>query len=179
MIEALRLTTRDVPDYDQLMRYRLGLLRENNLSLHDIQAVIGTLEPLPGAVDFFDWLRQRVPCIILSDTFYEFAAPLMKRLGYPTLFCNMLEIDQHNMLAGYRLRQPDGKRHAVLALQSIGFNTIAVGDSYNDMGMLTVADRGILFRPPENVIAEFPQFPVVTGYAELQVHIEAALGAGR
>jgi phosphoserine/homoserine phosphotransferase len=170
-IEALRLTTRDVPDYDQLMQHRLRILREQQLTLADIQTVIDTVQPLPGAVKFWSWLRARTPCVILSDTFYEFAAPLIAKLGYPTLFCNSLEIDRANMIAGYRLRQHDGKRHAVRAFQNIGFRVVAFGDSYNDTTMLAAAEAGILFRAPENVIAEFPQFPALTHYAELQAAI--------
>jgi phosphoserine / homoserine phosphotransferase len=174
-IEALRLTTRDVPDYDQLMQGRLQILREHGLSLADIQAVIATMQPLPGAAIFLGWLRERVPTIIVSDTFYEFAAPLMAQLGHPTLFCNMLEIDRHNMIAGYHLRQADGKRHTAQALRGLGFRVVAVGDSYNDTGMLAAADHGILFRAPTNVIADFPQFPVLHEYAELRSAVEARL----
>jgi phosphoserine/homoserine phosphotransferase len=170
-IEALRLTTRDVPDYDQLMRQRLRILAEHQLTLADLQAVIATLQPLPGAIEFMQWVRSRMPCIILSDTFYEFATPLMAQLDYPTLFCNSLDIDQHNRLVGYRLRQPDGKRQAVQALQGLAFQVIAIGDSYNDTAMLAEATTGILFRAPDNVVADFPQFPVVHDYAELQARI--------
>ncbi len=167
-IEELRLTTRDEPDYDKLMQHRLRILRERELSLADIQAVIDTLHPLPGAADYLQWVQARTSCIILSDTFYEFAAPLMAKLGYPTLFCNTLEIDRHNMIAGYRLRQADGKREAVRALQGLNFQVLAVGDSYNDTTMLAAADAGILFRAPPNVVAEFPQFPVLHEYDELR-----------
>ena len=176
-IEELRLTTRDVPDYDQLMQQRLRILREHQLSLTSIQAVIATLQPLPGAVEFLHWVRSRTPCIILSDTFYEFAAPLLAQLGYPTLFCHTLEVDQHNMLVGYRLRRPDSKRQTVRALQSLGFQVVAIGDSYNDTGMLGEADAGILFRAPDNVVAEFPQFPVMHDYAELQAAIAPYLSS--
>lgn len=167
-IDALRLTTRDLPDYDQLMQGRLRLLREHQLSLADIQMVIGTLQPLPGAQAFLTWLRSREPCIILSDTFYEFAAPLMSQLGYPTLLCNTLQVNQDNMLVGYCLRQSDGKYKAVRAFQDLGFRVIAIGDSYNDTTMLAAADRGILFQAPDNVIAQFPQFPVAHDYPALQ-----------
>ena len=175
-IAELRLTTRDEPDYDKLMRHRIGILRERELSLADIQAVIDTLHPLPGAAEYLPWVRAHTSCIILSDTFYEFAAPLMTKLGYPTLFCNTLEIDQHNMIAGYRLRQADGKREAVRALQGLNFQVIAVGDSYNDTTMLAQADAGILFRAPPNVVAEFPQFPVMHAYDELRAAIAPYLG---
>jgi phosphoserine/homoserine phosphotransferase len=174
-ISELRLTTRDISDYDVLMQGRLRILRERGLSLADIQSTIATLEPLQGAVDFLRWLRTRAQCIVLSDTFYEFAAPLMAKLDYPTLFCNTLEVDSGNMVVGYRLRQLDGKRAAVAALQSISFRVVAVGDSYNDTTMLAQADQGILFRPPDNVVAEFPHFPVMHDYAELRAAIEAQL----
>ncbi len=176
-IEELRLTTRDVPDYDQLMKRRLRILYENKLSLGSIRAVIETLDPLPGAVELLDWVRSRTPCIILSDTFYEFAAPLMAKLGYPTLFCNSLEVDQHNMIVGYLLRQPDGKRQAVRAFKGLGFQVVAIGDSYNDTTMLGEAGAGILFRAPDNVVAEFPQFPVMHAYAELRAAIARHLAA--
>ncbi len=166
-IEQLRLTTRDVADYDQLMRGRLRLLREHGLSLSKIQAVIDGIEPLPGAAEFLGWVRRHAQCVILSDTFYEFAAPLMAKLGHPTLFCNMLDIDADNMLSGYRLRQPDGKRQAVRALQQLNFRVVAIGDSYNDTAMLGEADTGILFRAPSNVVVEFPQFPVLREYQQL------------
>jgi len=174
-IEKLRLTTRDVPDYDQLMRGRLKILRENGLTLRDIQSVIRGIDPLPGAREFLDWLRATAQAIILSDTYYEFADPLMAKLGRPTLFCNSLEVDERDVIVGYRLRQRDGKRKAVMALKGLRFRVIAVGDSYNDTTMLAEADNGILFRPPANVIAEFPQYPVVTEYRELRAVIEGML----
>ncbi len=167
-IDTLRLTTRDIPDYDQLMQGRLRILYEHQLTLADIQMVIGTLQPFPGAYEFLAWVRSRTQCIILSDTFYEFTAPLMVKLGYPTLFCNTLHVDQDNMLVGYCLRQTEGKYRAVRAFQDLGFRVIAIGDSYNDTAMLAAADLGILFRAPGNVIAEFPQFPVVHDYPTLQ-----------
>ena len=170
-IERLRLTTRDIPDYDQLMRGRLQILREQRLTLADIQAVIDTIEPLPGALDFLRWARAQMPVIILSDTFYEFAAPLMAKLGQPTLFCNSLEIDAADNIAGYHLRQQDGKHKSVVALKGLDFRVIAMGDSYNDMTMLGAADTGILFRPPTNVAIEFPEFPVLHDYAELQAYL--------
>ncbi len=172
-IDALRLTTRDIPDYDELMQGRLHILREHRLALADIQAVIASMQPLPGAAEYLRWMRAHTQCIILSDTFYQFAAPLMEKLDFPTLFCNSLEIDAGNMIADYHLRQPDGKRAAIRALQSLQFRTIAIGDSYNDTTMLGAADAGILFRAPDNVVAEFPQFPVMREYAELQAAIAA------
>ena len=167
-IERLQLTTRDIPDYAQLMRGRIDILREHRLTLADIQAVIATIDPLPGAREFLDWARAQMQVIILSDTFYEFAAPLMVKLGQPTLFCNALEVDSAGAIAGYQLRLADGKRHAVAALRAINFRVVAMGDSYNDTTMLAEADQGILFRPPANVIAEFPQFPVLTEYDQLR-----------
>jgi phosphoserine/homoserine phosphotransferase len=167
-IAALRRTTRDEPDYDKLMRARLAILEQHRLGLRDIQGVIETMAPLDGAAAFLDWLRRRTQVIILSDTFEQFAAPLMKKLGWPTLFCNSLEVDGAARVTGYRLRIPDGKRRAVEALRALNFRVVAAGDSYNDTTMLTAADAGILFRPPANVIADFPHFPVTTTYEELQ-----------
>ena len=167
-IAALRRTTRDEPDYDKLMRGRLAILDQHGLTLRDIQAVIETMAALDGAPAFLDWLRSRTPVIILSDTFNEFAAPLMRKLGFPTLFCNALEVDGGGRVTGYRLRIADGKRQAVEALRALNFRVVAAGDSYNDTTMLAAADAGILFRPPANVVADFPQFPVTTTYAELQ-----------
>jgi phosphoserine/homoserine phosphotransferase len=166
-IERLRLTTRDIPDYDVLMRGRLEILREHGLTLGDIQQVIGTLEPLPGAAEFLADVRTQIQVVILSDTFYEFALPLMQKLGFPTLFCHSLEVAADGMLSGYRLRMPDSKTTAVRAFKALKFRVVACGDSYNDTGMLAAADRGVLFNPPDNVIAEFPQFPVARTYAEL------------
>jgi phosphoserine/homoserine phosphotransferase len=173
-IPELRRTTRDEPDYDKLMRFRLDLLRKHKLGLPDIQKVIRDLGPMPGAKDFLDALRTRYQVLILSDTFYEFAMPLMAQLGMPTLFCHRLETDASGFLTGYRLRMPDQKRASVKALKQIAFKVIAAGDSYNDTAMLGAADAGILFRPPQNVIAEFPQFPVVKDYPGLAAAIDAA-----
>ena len=167
-IAALRRTTRDEPDYDKLMRGRLALLDEHKLGLPDIQVVIDAMAPLGGALEFLDWLRSRTQVIILSDTFAQFAQPLMRKLGWPTLFCHTLEIEPSGRVAGYRLRIEDGKRKAVEALRAINFRTVAAGDSYNDTTMLKAADAGILFRPPANVVADFPQFPVTTTYDELR-----------
>jgi len=174
-IERLRLTTRDIPDYDQLMRGRIAILREHKLTLADIQAVIATVDPLPGALEFLNWARAQMQLIILSDTFYEFAAPLLVKLGQPALFCNTIETDTANNIAGYRLRQADGKRKAVAALKSLDFHVIATGDSYNDTTMLDEADAGILFRPPANIVAEFPQFPVLYEYAKLREYLMSHL----
>jgi phosphoserine/homoserine phosphotransferase len=166
-IEALRRTTRDEPDYDKLMRGRLQILDENGLKLSDIEEVIGTMEPLPGAKDFLDELRGKTQLIILSDTFYQFAGPFMAQLGQPTLFCHQLITDGAGRVTDYQLRLPDGKRKAVAALKDIGFRVHAAGDSYNDTTMLKEADRGILFRCPDNVADEFPQFTRTTEYDEL------------
>jgi phosphoserine/homoserine phosphotransferase len=166
-IPELRRTTRDEPDYDKLMKYRLAILAEKKLGLPDIQEVIGGLEPLPGAREFIDALRSRFQVVILSDTFYEFAMPLMRQLGYPALFCHRLEADGSGMLVNYHLRQPDQKRESVKAFKALNFKTIAAGDSYNDTAMLSEAHAGILFCPPENVVREFPQFPVTRDYDAL------------
>ncbi len=166
-IPELRRTTRDEPDYDKLMRYRLDILAEHSFKLRDIQEVIGTLAPLEGAREFLDELRARTQLIILSDTFYQFAEPLMRQLAWPTLFCHELIVDETDAVVDYRLRIPDGKAKAVIALKEVGFTVHASGDSYNDTTMLIQADRGVLFRCPENVAAEFPQFPSTTDYDEL------------
>ncbi len=173
-IKELRLTTRDIPDYDKLMRGRLKILDEHKLKLSDIQAVIRTISPLEGAGEFLNWLRSEFQVIILSDTFYEFAGPLMAQLGYPTLFCNYLESDNTGRIVNYRLRQKDGKTKAVQALKSLDFKAIAAGDSYNDTGMLKAADAGIFFCPPENIIKEFPQFKVTHTYEQLRAEFIAA-----
>jgi phosphoserine/homoserine phosphotransferase len=167
-IEELKLTTRDIPDYDELMQARLKILADHNLKIHDIQKVIATLSPLEGAVDFLQWLKSEFQVIILSDTYYEFIGPLMKQLDYPTVFCHSLVIDENGIIADYKLRQTDQKTKAVKALQSLNFQVISAGDSYNDTGMLQQADGGILFCPPENVIKDFPQFPVAKNYAEFK-----------
>ena len=167
-IEQLRFTTRDIPDYDELMQGRLKILNDNNLKLEDIQNVIKTLSPLEGSIDFLAWLKSEFQVIILSDTFYQFVGPLMKSLNYPTLFCHELTVDRNGSIRNYRLRQKDGKTRAVSALKKLNFKVIAAGDSYNDTGMLQEADAGILFCPPENVIKEFPQFPVSQNYEEFK-----------
>jgi phosphoserine/homoserine phosphotransferase len=167
-IDELLLTTRDVPDYDQLMRGRIEILKGAHLKITDIQKVIQSMEPLDGALEFLAWLRGTFQLILVSDTFVEFADPLLQKLGRPTLFCNSLIIDPDGTIADYRLRQRDGKRHVVEALKGLGFAVISVGDSYNDTTMLGAADHGILFRPPERVKDEFPQYPVVGTYDELK-----------
>lgn len=178
-IIELRRTTRDEPDYDKLMKWRLGILDEHKLRLADIQAVIGTMTPLEGAGEFLGWLRERCQVIILSDTFYQFALPLMRQLGYPTLFCNTLETDGNGRIIAYHMRLPDQKRQSVKALKALNFLTIAAGDAYNDTPMLAEADAGILFRPPDNVVKEFPQFPVARTYEELKEQFCRAGGLRR
>ncbi|MCB1079246.1 MAG: bifunctional phosphoserine phosphatase/homoserine phosphotransferase ThrH [Verrucomicrobiae bacterium] len=176
-IEALRATTRDIPDYDVLMRQRLRILDEHGIKIDQFQAVIGEMGPLEGAREFLEWLKERFQVVILSDTFYEFAAPLMRQLGNPTLFCHRLSIDGTGRIADYHLRMPDQKRASVRAFHDIAFKVIAAGDSYNDTTMLSEADRGILFCPPRNVIEEFPQFPVTTDYDQLRAAFLAAAEA--
>ena len=173
-IDALKATTRDIPDYDELMTMRLEILRENKLGIKDIQDVIDGMDPLPGAAEALDWLRERFQVVILSDTFYEFAEPFMRKLGWPTILCHKLEIDADGMIANYLIRQPDPKRTSVKAFHSLKYRCIATGDSYNDTTMLSEADAGILFRPPQNVIDEFPQFPVAREYSELQADFAKA-----
>ncbi|GAB3107369.1 bifunctional phosphoserine phosphatase/homoserine phosphotransferase ThrH [Aestuariicella hydrocarbonica] len=167
-IEALKATTRDIPDYDELMTMRLAELDKHKLGLNEIQEVISTLSPLDGAVEFVDWLRARFQVIILSDTFYEFAGPLMKQLGYPTLLCHKLTVDGSGRVTDYNIRQSNPKRQSIVALKSLYYRTIAAGDSYNDTTMLAEADAGILFKAPQNVITEFPQYPAVHTYEDLK-----------
>lgn len=167
-IAELRATTRDIPDYDVLMKQRLRILDEHGLGLNEIQEVIATLEPLPGAIEFTHWLRERFQLIILSDTFYEFSQPLMRQLGFPTLLCHKLEVDASGRVVNYHLRQANPKRQAIVALKSLYYRVIACGDSYNDTTMLAEADAGILFHAPENVIREFPQYPAVHTYEDLK-----------
>ncbi|UCG08928.1 MAG: bifunctional phosphoserine phosphatase/homoserine phosphotransferase ThrH [Desulfobacterales bacterium] len=171
-IEELSLTTRDISNYDVLMKKRLAILNKNKLTLKDIQAVIATMEPLEGATDFLDWLRARGQIIIVSDTYVEFAGPLIEKLGWPTLFCNTLTIGSDGMIADYNLRQNDGKQKVVLALQSLDYKVIAIGDSYNDITMLTAAEHAILFCPPDNVKEEYSEFPTAFTYDELKDRIQ-------
>ena len=166
-IEELRLTTRDISDYDVLMKRRIEILREQGLGIGDIHEVIGSLDPLQGAGEFLDRLRESVQVAILSDTFYEFAEPLMRKLNWPSLFCNDLQVSEGGQVTGYRLRQPDQKRQAVLAFKSLNFHVVAAGDSYNDLSMLKEAEAGVLFRPPEQLVAEYPDFPVTQTHEEL------------
>lgn len=167
-----RMTTRDCPDYAFLMKRRLAALKEHGLKLKDIQEVIDGMEPFEGSVEYIQWLRERnYQAVILSDTFYQFAQPFMRKLGWPTLFCNDLVVDSEGNVTDYRLRLPDGKRHAALGFKQLNFNVVAMGDSYNDTAMLKEADLGILFRPAEAVQKQCPQFPVVTTYEELEALI--------
>ncbi|MBL8317721.1 MAG: bifunctional phosphoserine phosphatase/homoserine phosphotransferase ThrH [Burkholderiaceae bacterium] len=173
-IPEFRRTTRDEPDYDKLMRYRIDLLDQHDLKLPDIQRVIAGMSPMEGARAFLDRLRGRFQVVILSDTFYEFADPLMQQLGRPTLFCHRLLADASGRVVDYRLRQKDQKRNAVNALKGLNFQVLAAGDSYNDTGMLQAADAGFFIHPPENIVAQFPQFPVTRSYAELEAAIDDA-----
>ncbi|MDJ0788220.1 MAG: bifunctional phosphoserine phosphatase/homoserine phosphotransferase ThrH [Myxococcota bacterium] len=176
-VDELRLTTRDIPDYDELMTRRLGILAERGIGMPDLEAVITELDPLPGAAEFLDWLRERMQVVILSDTFYSFARPFMRKLGWPTLFCHNLGVSDEGRIESYHLRQADPKRKAVQAFHGLNFQVIATGDSYNDTTMLSEADAGILFRPPNNVVEEFPQFPVTHDYDALRREFEKALAS--
>jgi phosphoserine/homoserine phosphotransferase len=174
-IEELKLTTRDISDYDVLMKRRLSILDQHHLKIQDITDVIATMDPFDGAVEFVDWMRSRSQLIVLSDTFIQFAKPLMKKLGFPTLLCHTLTIDPDGRISNYNLRQSRAKRQTVLALKTLYYKVIAFGDSYNDTDMLKEADKGFLFRPPQNVIDEFPEFPVTRTYEELKGLIEKEL----
>lgn len=173
-IDDLKVTTREIPDYDELMTLRLKILDSHGLRIQQIHEVIATLSPLEGAPEFLDWLRARMQVIILSDSFYEFTAPLMAQLGFPTLFCHRFDVDEEGRIRDYQLRMPDQKREAVLRFRELNFHTIAAGDSYNDTTMLGEADQGILFCPPDNVVEEFPQFPVTRTYEELKAEFVSA-----
>jgi phosphoserine/homoserine phosphotransferase len=174
-IPELRLTTRDIKDYDELMQHRLRILKEKKLTLLDIQRVIATIKPLHGALEMINWLKRVTRFIVVSDTFVEFADPLMDQLDRPTLFCHSLEVNKKGMISGYHLRQKDAKRETVKALKSLNFEVVAFGDSYNDINMLKEADQGILFRPPQNVILDCPQFPIMNDYAEMKTYLERRL----
>ncbi|MCP9455651.1 MAG: bifunctional phosphoserine phosphatase/homoserine phosphotransferase ThrH [Nitrospira sp.] len=167
-IEDLKITTREMPDYDKLMKQRLAILDRHHLKLSDIQRVIAAMGPLEGAAEFLGWLRERCQVIILSDTFYQFALPLMRQLGFPTLFCNQLEVDDSGRIVNYHMRMPNQKKHAVAAFKALNFRIFAAGDSYNDTAMLEEADAGFFFRPPDHLPKEFPQFPVTRTYDELR-----------
>jgi len=171
-IPELRVTTREISDYDQLMNMRIGILREHNLRLADIQKVIATLRPLPGAAEFVRWVRTHSQFVIISDTFYEFAAPLMAQMDFPTIFCHSLEVDSAGMISGYRMRLENPKQRSVRALQDIGFRVFAMGDSYNDIAMLEVADSSLLFAPPDNVVADYPQFSIAHSHNDVRAYLE-------
>jgi phosphoserine / homoserine phosphotransferase len=177
-IAELRLTTRDISDYDVLMQRRLAILAENNLKIDDIQAVIAQMNPLEGAFEFLNWLRAIVPVIIVSDTYVEFAGPLMEKLGHPTLFCNTLAVAEDGSISGYNLRQPDGKQKVAQALKTLNYRVIAIGDSYNDITMLKAADRAILYHPPDNVAAEYRELPTAFNYEELKEQLLKILDHG-
>ena len=176
-IEGLKLTTRDISDYDVLMTKRLSLLQENNLKIQDIQKVIATLEPLDGALDVLNWIREESQIIILSDTFEEFATPMMAKLNYPTLFCHNLTVDDQGNITGYNIRVNNQKTKAVMALKGLNYHVIAFGDSYNDIGMIQEADQGFFYNPPASMITDYPKIPVTKNYRELKVMIRAALAA--
>ena len=171
-IKELELTTRNIPDYNELMSNRLRIMNQNQLDLSVLQEVVSQLEPLSGAKDFLDWLRTEFQVVILSDTFYEFAKPLIAQLGWPTLFCHHLEVENDNKISGYKLRMEDHKRKAVQSLQKLNFNVKAAGDSYNDISMLKAADEGYLFNAPSSIIKEFPQFPTFNNYDELKYYLK-------
>jgi phosphoserine/homoserine phosphotransferase len=174
-IPELRRTTRDEPDYDKLMKYRLAILKEHGLGLKEIQETIAKIDPMPGAKEFLDELRSICQVIIISDTFAQFAGPLMKKLGYPTIFCNSLEVAEDGAITGYRMRCPQSKLTTVKALQSIGFETIASGDSHNDLGMILNSKAGFLFRSTDQIKADYPQLPAFEEYDELLVAIKDVL----
>lgn len=176
-VAELRATTRDIPDYDELMKFRLDLCTKHDFRIKDIQTVIDTLSPLEGALEFSDQLRTDYQLLILSDTFQEFAAPMMRQLNWPTIFCHELVIDEEGRISDYKLRKADHKRETVKRLHELNFNVVAAGDSYNDTTMLGEAEQGILFCPPQNVIEEFPQFPVAKTYSDLRSEIDAAMAA--
>lgn len=176
-IEELKLTTRDISDYDVLMTKRLSILKEHNLKIQDIREVIATLEPLEGAVEMLTWIREQSQIIILSDTFEEFAKPLMAKLNFPTLLCHNLTIDTEGNVTAYNIRIDEQKKRAVKALKELNYEVIAFGDSYNDIGMITEADQGFFFSPPDSVVTDFPEIPVTRNYRELKTMISSLLGA--
>ena len=177
-IQELRLTTRDISDYDVLMKHRLKILQDRGLKLPDIQAVIAEMDPHDGAMEFLEWIRAVSQILVVSDTFVEFAGPLMKKLGYPTLLCNTLTVVPDGTISDYRLRQTDGKRKVAEAMRGLNYRVIAVGDSYNDISMLSASDHGILYRPPDNVRREYPAFPVAVNFIELKTMISSILRNG-
>ena len=174
-IPELRITTRDEPDYDKLMKYRIGILKEHGLGLREIQDVISRIDVMPGSKEFLDELRELTQVIILSDTFEQFATPLMKKLGWPTIFCNSLEVAENGEITGFRMRCEKSKLTTVKALQSVGFETVACGDSYNDLGMIQAGKAGFLFRSTEKIKADYPDIPAFEEYSDLLAAIKAAL----
>lgn len=174
-IEELKITTRDEPDYDKLMKYRIGIMHEHKITLSQIQDVIRSLDLLPGAREFFDKVRELTQAIIVTDSFVEFAMPFIEKLGKPLVFCHNLVIDENDMIVDYKLRQPDPKRCVVQAMQGLKYKVVGIGDSYNDMGMIQQANKGIFFRPPDNVVSDYPMFPVTREYDELYALIEESL----
>ena len=176
-IKELRLTTRDINDYDVLMKRRLAILKQHGLKLQDIQAVIAKMKPLEGAKDFLDWLRSRLQVIIVSDTYVEFAGPLLEKLGQPTLLCNTLSVDTDGSITGYNLRQKDGKKKVAIALANLNYKVIAIGDSYNDITMMKTAENAILYCPPDNVKEEFSEFTITRNYEQLKLAIEKIIDA--
>ena len=176
-INELRLTTRDISDYDVLMKKRLAILKQHGLKLQDIQAAIANMKPLDGAADFLNWLRSQLQVIIVSDTYVEFAGPLLEKLGRPTLFCNTLSVETDGTISGYNLRQKDGKQKVAIALKSLNYQVIAIGDSYNDITMLKAAESAILYCPPDNVKEEYSEFPVTRTYDELKQAIKKIIAA--
>jgi len=173
-IEELKITTREMPDYDKLMKRRLAILEQHGITIAEIQSVIAKMGPLEGAAAFVAWLRERCQVIILSDTFYQFALPLMRQLDFPTLFCNQLEVDHQGKIVAHHMRMQNQKKHSVTAFKSLNFFTMAAGDAYNDTAMLGEADAGFFFRPPDHLPKEFPQFPVTQTYKELQMQFSKA-----
>lgn len=178
-LPELRITTREEPDYDKLMKYRMGILKEHNLTLKDIQDVISTIRPLEGAKEFLDKVREITQVVILSDTFSEFAQPLMRQLGWPTILCNSLIVDENGMLTGIKLRQTDGKRKAIEGFRQMNFRTFAAGDSYNDLTMIHKADKGCLFRAPANILKEEPDLKLCTTYEEFFEEIRSFVEEGK
>jgi phosphoserine/homoserine phosphotransferase len=174
-IEALKITTRDEPDYDKLMHYRIGIMREHGITLPYIQDVIASLDLLPGAREFFNWVRHQSQAVVVTDSFVEFAMPFIEKLGKPLVLCHNLVVDENNMIVGYKLRQPDPKRKVVEAFQALNYKVIGIGDSYNDMGMIAQAEIGIFYCPPDNVVKDYPQYPVTRNYEELKKLITSAL----
>jgi phosphoserine/homoserine phosphotransferase len=175
-IDSLKLTTRDIKDYNELMKYRLKILDEHQLKLRDIQDVISTIRPLEGAREMIGWIKSVTRLVVVSDTFTEFADPLLRQLDYPLLFCHSLEVDDSNRITGYKLRQKDSKCQVVKALKSLNYTVIAFGDSYNDVSMLKEADKAFLYRPPQNVIDDCPQFPVAVNYSEMKELLQKMFG---